>query len=202
MEEEWRDIEGYEGLYQVSNLGNVKSLNYRKMGFPKLLAKKTSRDGRLWVCLYKDGNNKPMLIHRLVGMAFIENPNNLPQINHKDENPKNNHVDNLEWCDALYNMRYSFALHPDRKIRKVKNMPYPTGKRWHEIHKNHPGGWKNTSPLYNKAIVQMTDDMEVIKEWSSIRNVCKETGWRHSSIKECCEGKRKTAYGFKWQYAV
>ena len=100
MEEIWKDIDGYEGLYQISNLGNVKSLNYRNQGIERILTPKCNNAGRLWVELARNGDRKPMLIHRLVAMAFIPNPNGYPQVNHMDENPKNNRVDNLEWCTA------------------------------------------------------------------------------------------------------
>ena len=204
MEEIWRDVVGYEGLYMVSNYGKVMSLNYCKRGYAKLLTPKVNRSGRLWVNLYKNGVNKPFLIHRLVGTAFIPNPDGLPQINHKDENPKNNHVGNLEWCDNLYNARYSFERHPERKIanlRKKYQTAYLIGDEWHGMHAKFGQPWKN-GPKNKKPVVQYTKDMIETKTWKSISVVVKETGWRYSSIKECCEGKRKTAYGFKWQYAV
>ena len=90
MNEEWRDIKGYEGKYQVSNLGRVYS--YHKRDF---LSLNTRKDGRLQVSLCKNGVNKMFKVHRLVAEAFILNPNNLPQINHRDENPKNNSIENL-----------------------------------------------------------------------------------------------------------
>ena len=103
--EEWRDIEGYEGLYQISNLGRVKS-------FPRpttpggILKINKRKDGYCSVMLCKNGKTKRFSVHRLVAQAFIPNPNNLPIINHKDENPSKNIVDNLEWCDYEYNNNY------------------------------------------------------------------------------------------------
>lgn len=106
--EEWRDIEGYEGIYQVSNEGRVKSLNYHRQGFEQILSLTTSNRGYLRVWLSsEDGKGNIELVHRLVGKAFIPNPNNLPQINHKDECKTNNSVENLEWCDQKYNNTYN-----------------------------------------------------------------------------------------------
>lgn len=104
----WKDVIGYEGLYQVSNLGRVKSLpkyHYKNCRILKQTIRK--RDGRLSVMLVKSGQkNKRITIHRLVAIAFIDNPHELIEINHIDENPKNNVVENLEWCTRKYNMNY------------------------------------------------------------------------------------------------
>ena len=104
MEEIWKDIKGYEGLYQVSNYGNVKSLNYRNTGKERLLKPILHTDGYLCVSLCKP--NKILRIHRLVANAFTPNQNNFPQVNHKDEDKTNNHVNNLEWCTNKYNSNY------------------------------------------------------------------------------------------------
>lgn len=101
MKEVFLDIPGYEGLYQISNLGNVKSIRTGKLLKP---AKDTS--GYLLVWLYKNNNRKTIGVHRLVAMTFIPNPQNLPLVNHKDENKTNNAVNNLEWCDCKYNINY------------------------------------------------------------------------------------------------
>lgn len=103
MVETWKDIPNYEGLYQVSNLGRIKSnYNYRKGNIltPRL------KKGYYTIGLRKDGIRKWHLVHRLVASAFILNENDYPQINHKDENKLNNRVDNLEWCTASYNNNY------------------------------------------------------------------------------------------------
>ena len=114
--EEWRDIKGYKGYYQVSNTGNVKSLertvrNGRgyKIIPEKILEGYDNGNGYLYVKLCKEGKRNQYRINRLVAMAFIPNPNNLPEVNHKDKNPKNNCVDNLEWCTRQYNVEYSKA---------------------------------------------------------------------------------------------
>ena len=99
----WKDIKEYEGLYQVSNEGNVKSLQNNK---EKNLKPVSDKYGYLHVILCKNCEHKNYFIHRLVAAAFIPNPYNLPQVNHKDEDRHNNNVNNLEWCDAKYNINY------------------------------------------------------------------------------------------------
>ncbi len=106
MEEIWRDIQGYEGLYKVSNMGNVKSLNYRRTGLEKNLKFDKDNHGYLYVILCKNNERKTFRVHRLVAQAFIDNPNNYPQVNHKDENKLNNTVKNLEYCSSSYNNNY------------------------------------------------------------------------------------------------
>lgn len=137
MEEEWRDIKGYEGLYQVSNLGRVRSLDrkfiksngrmHSRKG--KVLAPNTNPKGYFFVNI-SDINHKitPTRIHRLVAEAFIPNPNNLPQVNHIDEDKSNNSITNLEWCTNRYNtmygtrnLRLSIALKGNNNAIKNKN---------------------------------------------------------------------------------
>lgn len=104
MEEIWKEIEGYEGLYEVSNFGRVKSLKRDKNG--KLMSLQKDKDGYPVVGLYFKGNLKLHKVHRLVAQTFLSNPDNLPQVNHKDEDKTNNMVDNLEWCTPGYNTNY------------------------------------------------------------------------------------------------
>lgn len=99
--EEWKNVIGYEGLYEVSNKGNVR--NVRRNTLLKL---SKNRYGYIQVYLYKNGIRKGFRVHRLVAEAFLSNPDNLPQVNHKDEDKTNNNVDNLEWCDQKYNVNY------------------------------------------------------------------------------------------------
>lgn len=106
MIEIFKDIEGYEGLYQISNYGSVKSLGNGKTRKEKVLKPTKNKDGYLRVGLCKQGKRKMYLVHRLVTSAFIENPNNYEQINHRDEQKTNNHVTNLEWCTRSYNINY------------------------------------------------------------------------------------------------
>lgn len=115
-EEEWRDVVGYEGLYKVSNLGRVKSLpcfrGNGKAGYytkERIKSAGKDKDGYLQVDLFLDKKRKMYKIHRLVAKAFIPNPHNLPNINHKDEDKTNNIVSNLEWCTQEYNINYGNA---------------------------------------------------------------------------------------------
>lgn len=172
MTEIWKDIEGFEGRYQISNLGNVKSLRYGGRGEPKNLVPKVNNKGYEWVELFANGKKSYRQIHRLVAAAFIPNPNNEPVINHKDENIRNNCVDNLEWCDQGYNTRYSLNLHHrERSIRKHK-----------------------------RPIAQIDKNGNTVKIWDYSRQVEKEGNMSQWSILQCCAGKRKTAYGYTWHY--
>lgn len=126
MKEIFKEIEGYENLYQISNLGNVKSLGNGNSNNSKEKILKPTKDkkGYLYVDLYKQGKRKTYKVHRLVAKVFIENPNNLPQVNHKDEDKTNNAVENLEFCDAKYNINYGTR---NEKISK-QLMCLETGK--------------------------------------------------------------------------
>ena len=174
MNEIWKDIPDFEGLYQVSNLGNVKSL----IGWNKKTKQYEKRKKILLpvngeykkVCLSKDKKKKTMSVHRIVANVFIPNPNNLPQVNHKDENKYNNCVDNLEWCTHKYNMNH--GTKQDREsIIKTK---------YH--------------------ILQYDLDDNLIKEWFNLREIEKNTNYKKSNIQHCCANKAKTAYGYKWKY--
>ncbi|WP_195921980.1 NUMOD4 domain-containing protein [Lactobacillus crispatus] len=105
MIEIWKDIKGYESLYQVSNLGRIKSLP-RSTTIGRIRKLRTNHSGYLYFSAWKNGKVKMLSVHRLVAQAFIPNPEELPQVNHKDENKKNNKVSNLEWCTAKYNTNY------------------------------------------------------------------------------------------------
>ena len=102
----WKDIKGYEELYQVSDLGRVRSF---KSGKWQTLKNRLTPRGYYLVTLYKDGKATNKWVHKLVAQAFIPNPDNLPQVNHKDEDKLNNAASNLEWCTAKYNINYSSA---------------------------------------------------------------------------------------------
>ena len=110
MLEIWRDIPGYNGRYQVSNLGNVRTKDYNHTGVTKLMQFSENGRGYLQVCLTKNNKRRSVRIHRLVAECFIDNPDNLPAVNHIDENKHNNNVNNLEWCDNDYNSHYGTAI--------------------------------------------------------------------------------------------
>lgn len=107
MTEEWRPIQGYVGLYEVSNIGNVRSLCAGRWHTTMMRKPVPDKNGYLTVNIKKNGKYKCAKIHRLVAEAFLDNPENHPQINHKDENKANNCVDNLEWCTSKYNNNYN-----------------------------------------------------------------------------------------------
>ena len=112
----WKDVVGYEGLYQVSNLGIVKSL----FRYKKILKPFEDNKGYLRVTLYKNNKSKSIKVHKLVAEAFIPNPNNYDCINHKDENKMNNRVENLEFCSFYYNLMYGTRV---QRIAKKNNKP-------------------------------------------------------------------------------
>ena len=173
MREEYRPVVGYEGLYEVSNMGNVKSLNYNGTGKERILkAGKTDR-GYLKVSLYQDGKIKQCYVHRLVAEAFIPNPNNLPIINHIDENKENNCMDNLEWCSVLYNNTYN------GRANKVG---------------------KKVGKKLSKPVLAIDKRTGLILEFVSSREAERETGIDHSSITKCCNGKMNSCGGFYWMY--
>lgn len=120
IKENWRDIEGYEGLYMVSDRGRVKSLNYRNTGKEKILKRIKNKWGYLTIRLHKDGKQKDYRVNRLVAKTFIPNPENYPDVNHRDEDKTNNAVDNLEWCTRKHNCNYGSR---NEKISKSKNIP-------------------------------------------------------------------------------
>lgn len=115
--ERWQPIPGYEGLYEVSDQGSIKSLCAGRWGTTKIRKLVPDKDGYLTICLKKDGKYKNVKVHRLVAMAFLPNPNNYPQINHIDEVKTNNNVNNLEWCTSKYNLLYNNK--PHRCCKKV-----------------------------------------------------------------------------------
>ena len=189
MENEiWKPIEGYEGLYEVSSLGNVRSLDrldiykgkYKRYFKGKNLIPIFDRGGYLQIMLSKNGKVQTYKLHRLVAKAFIPNPDNLPQVNHKDENKQNNCVDNLEWCDSTYNINYG--------TRNEKHRQKMIGKFGKENHTSKP-------------IIQITKEGEFVKKWDCAAEVERELGIHHSNICNCLKGRYKSTGGFIWKYA-
>lgn len=130
MEEIWKPVKGFEGYYEVSNLGNVRSIdrivldtvrNCERLLKGKILTQRDNGSGYKGVMFCKEHKLYNKYVHRLVSEAFIPNPDNLPQINHKDEDKSNNRVDNLEWCSQLYNNIYGSRMERQVNTRKLKN---------------------------------------------------------------------------------
>lgn len=180
-EEIWKDVFGYEGLYEVSNKGNVRSwyrirrnsiLTKREEPFYPHFCKRHS--GHLTVWLYKNGKGKCWLVHRLVAIAFLPNPDNLPFINHKDEIPYHNNVENIEWCTPAYNNNYGTIKERMSKVllnRKDLSVPViridSTGKK---------------------------------KEYVSMQDASRKNGLPEPNIWKCCQGMRHTCGGYSWTY--
>lgn len=196
MEEEiWKDVIGYEGLYAVSNLGRVKSLPRGKQ-WPyrqthNNIRKPLLKNGYYAVNLSKNGKVEYFFIHRLVAMAFIPNPHNLPFINHKDESRTNNRVENLEWCTHIYNVNYGTAIERQKRSRAANPNDALIRKRV---------GEKNS-----KAVRQLTPDGYLIREYSSMIEASQESGVNLSTIFRHCRGMVGNTIGrkvrkFKFEY--
>lgn len=186
MEKEvFKDVLGYEGLYQVSNFGRVKSLKRKNVFYcglkkeylerpvkEKILNFSKSNRGYLQVCLTKNGKYKTYTVHRLVAKAFIDNPLNKKTVNHIDGNKLNNCANNLEWATSSENNKHAF----DNGLSKPHNQ---------------------------RKVNQYDLEDNFIKTWNSIAEFLKENNinLKNSGITSCCKGKQKTAYGYKWKYA-
>lgn len=125
----WEDVSGYEGLYQVSNLGRIKRILFINNKIikteEKILKCQVSKKRRVYVSLYKNNKRKNCMVHRLVAQAFIPNSDNLPQVNHIDGNSKNNNANNLEWCTAKYNCKHAY----ENNLSKLKKYNEKNKKR-------------------------------------------------------------------------
>ena len=178
ISEVWKDIKGYEGRYQVSNLGRVKSLDrtfINKIGHKqytkeRILKPSTVHGGYLLVILFKgSGKGKAYKVHRLVCEAFHENPENKPCVNHIDENKTNNTANNLEWCTVAENNRHGTL-------------------------------YTRSAKAQSKLVGQYTYDGVLVKVWQSTREVQRQLGFNAGAISGVARGKGKTAYGYIWKY--
>lgn len=166
----WKDIEGYEGIYQISNLGEVKILKTKKIKKP-YFRKNCKYE---MINLNKNKTQKSFLVHRLVAKTFIPNPNNYPIINHKDENKLNNCVENLEWCTQKYNLNYGTVK---GRISEHRKGQFAYGDNYQA----------------EKILC-----IETGITYSCIQEAADKTKINRSCISACCRGKQKTAGGFHW----
>ena len=180
----WKDIEGYNGLYQISTLGRIKSLDRKvfnngtfQLIKGKILNPCNNGNNYLYINLCKNSEIKRVAIHRLVAQAFIDNQNNFTQVNHKDENKINNCVDNLEWCSPKYNANYG------TRNKRMKD---------------------NIIKKYSKKVIQYDLDGNFIREFNSIEDTAKHFNVTSQSINRCCKGKLKRCknYIFKFKSEV
>ena len=172
MEEVWAQVDGSAGKYEVSSDGAIRNAD------TKTLIKQTWTGRYLYASMWWGKKRVRKSVHRLVAMAFIPNQNGLPQVNHKDENPSNNRVDNLEWCTASYNATYG-----GRNKRMLE------------------ARMKNNGPKKEKAVCGVRGTEKVY--FDSIASAARETGIDFSNIAKCCRGNcyNKTAGGYRWEYA-
>lgn len=196
MKEEWLPIKGYEGLYEISNLGVIRSLDriaQRKDRWGgdtsvsvkgRVLRPIKMKNGYLSVSLSKDGYAKNFLIHRLVASAFIPNEDTKMTVNHKNENKADNRAENLEWMTLPENLRYGTG-----NMRGHTNRD----RKWH---REHNAGLNPNA----KKVIQLSKDGEFIKEWDCIKTASKVLGICMSSICAVAKGKTHTAGNYKWQY--
>ena len=172
-EEVWRDVKGYEGLYQVSNMGLVKSLerknNYGRTVKERILKPAFDGWGYLVVTLCAGGKRKNLMVHRLVCEAFNDNRDEKPEVNHINENKTDNRACNLEWSTRKENCN-----HGTRNERSAKAL--------------------------SKSIGQYTRDGELVKIWPSVSAVQRQTGFSQGNICKAANGKYKQVYGFRWKY--
>lgn len=177
MENEvWKDIPGYEGLYQVSDLGRVKSRGNDKNRREKILSPGKDRGGYLRVALWKDGKAKRFLVHRLVWESFNGIIPEGYDCNHINEDKTDNRLENLNLMTRKENINW--GTHNKRISEKMTN-----GKR-------------------SKWVIKLSLNNEILHFYPSTAQVERELGYDQGCISKCCNGKHKTAYGFVWKYAV
>ena len=177
--EVWLPVKNFEGLYEVSNLGNIRSLSriiiqrdgIKRYFYGKILSQRINKKRYNYceVNLKNSGNIKTMKVHRIVAEAFLKNENNLPQINHKDFNPENNNVNNLEWCSAKYNINYS-------KHRR-----------------------KNLRGTYGRKIIAYDINNNYIGEYGSIREAARQLNCNGQNICSVLSNKIKRTKGYYFQ---
>lgn len=205
MQELWKDIEGYDGRYQVSNLGNIRTIYKTKP--PKVLKPTKSKYGYLCLSLMKpNGIKKNERVSRLVAKAFVPNPNNYPLVNHKDEDKTNNRIENLEWCTSSYNVRYSLDLHKERGAIWAKHLLDSDGNSLS------PFSVKGVPHKRHESVSQFSMDGSFIKTHDNASAAGHELGIDSNHILEACRinankellakrTRKATSGGFIWEYA-
>jgi hypothetical protein len=186
---EWKTVIGFEGLYEVSNNGDVASLNYRQTGKRKILKQTKIGRNRNYskVTLTKDRKHYTCLVHRLVSESFIQNDNNKPFVNHIDGNPSNNNVSNLEWVTASENaihMHSTGLWKPSEKLREYAKQ----NMKKVQVH---------SSKKRSKKVYQFNGET-LVNTFSSVAEAQRITGIYNVSA--VCRGKMKTSGGFTWKY--
>lgn len=195
----WRDVVGYEGIYQVSNMGRVKSLGNNKTRKDKILRQTKFKNGYLYVFLCKEGKRKNCRVNRLVGNAFLDNPNDYPCFNHKNEDKTDNRAVNLEPCTHKYNLNYK-----NTQARRVASTDFKAFQArrvastdWKSV------GRKNAEKLTNgvlsKKVYQYSQDGTLVGVWQSTAEAGRN-GFNQGNVASCCLGKRKSHRGYIWSY--
>jgi hypothetical protein len=185
----WKDIPWYEGLYQVSNKGNVKSLWNSKTKKDKILKYSKYINGYCRINLYIRWIAKIFYIHRLVCLTFLDNPKNKEQVNHIDWDKYNNNLENLEFCTASENILHSYRI----LWNKLSNK--------NNFKVNHPDKWKFWKDnRKSKKVNQYNLLGNLIKTWDSLSDVMRDLWIFKTNISACCKWIQKTAWGFIWRY--
>lgn len=226
---EWRPIKGFEGLYEVSNIGNVRSLNYRRTGEIKILRLYKNNNGYLKAVLCKDGKQCTKKVHRLVANAFIPNLENKPQVNHIDGNKQNNAVSNLEWCTILENIQHSWKTglrneetknkisealkgryegrglteETRKKISETKKGKHHTEETRKKLSEANKGKYRREKhPQAKKVLCITTGEI-----FNCIKDAEEKYHIAHQSISKCCRKQYKSAgkhpvtgEKLKWQF--
>lgn len=197
--ETWKDIKDYEGFYQVSNLGNVKSLK-RNTAHERILKPKVDKGGYLCVNLTKNGIVKTYKIHRLVGLTFIPNPKNKYSINHINGNKTDNRVENLEWATYKEQVVHAVKMGLWKWSDERKNGLRDTLKKRGKLVTKHKNVHGKGHEFGCVQVIQKDDDGNIVKIWDSMSDASRDIGVPVSHIVRVCKGVRKHARGFVWEY--
>lgn len=189
MQEIWKDINDYEGSYQVSNYGNIRSLTRKvnkwdgeKTIKGQLIKQELNNSGYYKVSLYKSQKYKHFYIHRLIATHFISNPENKPCVNHINGIKADNMAENLEWCTRSENSKHAFKL-------GLLKCHLPSMKGVH--------GYNHQS---SKPVLQYDLNGNFIREFPNAMEIKRELGFSNSYISSCCNERYKKAYGFIWKF--